>query len=583
MFADAAQFVKNKNAEEFREEHPKAVEAIVSNTYVDDMMDGGETPEKVIELVNQVQRIHNHGGFKIGKFLSNSTKVLETLGEPKSEQQRQLDLDPVQKLERVLGMFWNTSTDCFMFSLKYAEINEAVVHGRRYPTKREILQTLMSIFDPLGLLQHFLIKLKILLQNVWRSHVKWDDQITNEDHQKAWFKLLPQVETVQVPRLYSPDLSTSTVDLHVFVEASENAYAAVAFLRIESQHQVKCALVGSKSRVAPIKYVSIPRLELQAGVLGTRFMNSIENSQRIKINRRIIWSDSSTVISWLRSDHKKYQQFVVHRIGEILENSDLEMWRWLPGKDNVADDATKWERIPRFDQNSRWFNGPPFLYQPEANWPKETKRIEPDTIEEMKVHCLYVRLIPPRIIDPTRFSNWNRMVRTLAYVIHFTKILRARIYREKLPKRSLSQDELSRSRILILQQAQYEGYPDEMAILRRNQNLPEKRQREIPTSSSLVSCSPYLDENGTLRVRGRIDRAKVIEIMPDTTNQVRRVRVQRHDKMILVRSAHKLAKLDLEPPQISFNIPSRNIKTGGSVASGGSETLNSSTPKLCQQ
>lgn len=112
-------------------------------------------------------------------------------------------------------------------------------------------------------------------------------------------------------------------------------------------------MLGSKTRVAPIKYVSTPRLELQAAVLGTRFMNSIEKSQNIKFNRRFIWTDSNTVVSWIRSDHKKYQQFVAHRIGEILENSDQSMWRWLPGKENVSDDATKWENTPSFDASCR--------------------------------------------------------------------------------------------------------------------------------------------------------------------------------------------------------------------------------------
>lgn len=541
----SAQFIKNLNAEEFRDEAPKAVNAIVSNTYVDDMMDGGESEDQVIQLVMDVQRIHEHGGFKIGKFLSNSPKVLEALGEKKQVDTKQIALDPTQNVERVLGMFWNTSTDCFKFSLKYAKINESVVSGDRFPTKREVLQTLMSIFDPLGLLQYYLVRLKILLQKVWRSKLQWDEQLTNEEHRDywtSWFKLLPQVERMEIPRLYSSNLTSSSVELHCFVDASEDAYAAVAFLRIQSGAGVKCILIGSKTRVAPIKYVSIPRLELQAAVLGTRHMMSIENSQNVKFNRRFFWTDSHTVISWIRSDHKKYQQFVAHRIGEILANSDQEMWRWLPGKENVADDATKWIKPPSFDTNSRWFKGPAFLYQSEENWPTEVTTIEPDTPEEMKIHCMYARFVQPSIIVPERFSNWNRMVRALAYVFHYVKILRAKIRNEEFPSYILSQDELNKSKNLILRQAQNEGYPNEMTILKRNQEVHATKRLTIPKTSSLISCSPYLDDNGLLRMRGRIDAASVISfdqkrpiIMPKN-NTITNLLVDSYHRMFLHRN-----------------------------------------------
>lgn len=509
----AAQFVKNTNAEEFRDEFPKAVDAIVLNTYVDDMMGGDESDDKVIQLVKDVQRIHEHGGFSVGKYLSNSEKVLEALGAKKSTETKQLAEDPIHNLERVLGMFWNTTTDCFMFTLKYTKINKEVIAGNRYPTKREVLQTLMSIFDPLGLLQHFLVRLKILLQKIWRSKMHWDEELNTGDQKQfwdGWFQQLPEIEKLEIPRLYSPFVSISSIDLHIFVDASVDAYAAVGFLRFESEREIKCVLVGSKSRVAPIKYVSIPRLELQAAVLGTRILVSIENSQSFTINRRFIWRDSKTVISWIRSDHKKYQQFVAHRIGEILESTNHDNWRWLPGKENVADDATKWVKTPNFNMQDRWFRGPEFLYRPEQYWPTEKETIEADTPEEMKIQCLYVRIIPPPKVDPTRFSNWNRMERAGAYVFHYIKILRARIYKEKLPMRALSQDELIKSRNWILSQAQYEGYTDEMAILKRNQSLPASKSRAIPRSSSMFTCSPYLDENGLLRMKGRLDAAKDI-------------------------------------------------------------------------
>lgn len=512
----SAQYVKNLNADGFRAELPRAVEAIVLNTYVDDMMESTRTEDDAIRLVREVQQIHQHGGFQIGKFLSNSMKVLEALDVPETMEEKNIVTNSNQNIERVLGMFWNTKTDCFMFSLKFTKINEEVRTGKRYPTKREILKTLMSIFDPLGLLTHFLIRLKILLQDVWRSKLEWDEEISSEDQKEAWdtwFKILPNVEKLSIPRYYSPMLTEESLnELHVFVDASMNAFSAVGYLRIENQGQIKCVLIGSKTRVAPLKYISIPRLELQSAVLGTRFLQSIEKSQKFKINRRYLWTDSKTVISWIRSDHRKYQQFVAHRIGEILENSDQNEWRWLPGNENVADEATKWTKPPSFEYMKRWYSGPEFLYLPEDQWPKEDIQIESNTSEEMKIYHLYQLTALTHIVDPNRFSDWNKMVKAVAYSILFIKILRAKIKKEKLPHTIITKEEYIKSQSIIFQQAQCENYPDEMMILRRNQHLAATEKQTISNSSSLIKCSPYLDETGVLRLRGRIDISKDVSM-----------------------------------------------------------------------
>lgn len=499
----SAQFVKNTNAKEFEQIYPEAVTSIVQNHYVDDMMDGGHTEEDTIRLVKQVQEIHRHGGFELTKFISNSRKVMEALGSKCENENKSLDVDASLGTERVLGMYWNTELDCFTFSLKYAKIHQDVVDGNRHPTKRELLKTLMSIFDPLGLLSQYLVHLKILLQEVWRTDMKWDDQLTKVEMKTAWdewFKLLPEVERIRIPRLYSPKISPgvpTSIELHTFVDAGDDAFAAAVYLRIEDEQGVDCVLVGSKARVAPLKYMSVPRKELQAGVLGTRLSINIANGQRLKIDRKVYWTDSSTLLSWIKSDHRRYHQFVAHRIGEILESTEFDEWRWVPSKQNVADDATKTSNVPNLDISGRWYQGPEFIRRPESEWPSKRK-IEPNTPEEMKVHCLYSKLMMPSLIQVERFSNWNRMVRSLAYVIRYVRVLKAKVLGP------LTQIELVKSRNLIFRQAEYENYADEMVTLERNKVLPEDKQKQIHKSSSLINCLPYLDESNVLRVQSRV-------------------------------------------------------------------------------
>lgn len=511
----AAHFIKNLNATEWAQEYPRAAEAITENHYMDDMMERENSEEDLIQLAKDVKFVHAQAGFEIRNFISNSEKFMRELDSTSELEDKSINPDKEYGIERVLGMWWNVKADSFTFSLKFLSVTREILTGEKLPTKRELLKLLMSIFDPLGLISHFLIHLKILIQDIWRSKLDWDQPIASKEIIESWNKwleILPAVETIQIPRLYTPKLTTSyhSVEIHTFVDASEKAFGAVSYLRVEDESGVECSLMGSKSRVSPLKYLSIPRKELQSGLLGSRLTNSLISSQTFKVDRRIFWTDSLTLLSWLGSDQRKYHQFVAHRVGEIMDSTNLSEWRWLPSKLNVADDLTKWSKSPIFDTSSRWFNGPSFLRESEDKWPVLKGNNLEETLEEMKVVHTHNEIVVSPLFDSTRFSNWNRMVRAVAYVLRFVKILKAKISKVSVQTSPLTREELVQSRNLIYRQAQFEGFPEEMVILELNKILDVKDRRVIPKSSSLISCSPYLDEFGVLRVRGRIDLASNI-------------------------------------------------------------------------
>ncbi|XP_068151988.1 uncharacterized protein [Drosophila tropicalis] len=260
-----ANFIKNRNAERFRRESPRAVAAICRNTFVDDWLESTNTEDEMTELAMEVQRIHLEGGFNMRRWTSNSARVVRTLKNQEGDVPREVGfLEKTQ--DKVLGMWWR-------------------------------------------------------------------------------------------------------VQLHTFVDASINAYAALVYLRAEVDGIVHCSLVASKTRVAPLKPVSIPRMELMAAVLGLRLAKFIEPELSVTVCQRIFWTDSKDVLCWIRSDARKYNQFVALRVGEILEDSDVLSWRWVPTQHNVADDGTKWTKMPDMTGNSRWFVGPRFLYEQETQWP----------------------------------------------------------------------------------------------------------------------------------------------------------------------------------------------------------------------
>ncbi|XP_055622578.1 uncharacterized protein LOC129766136 [Toxorhynchites rutilus septentrionalis] len=364
----------------------------------------------------------------------------------------------------------------------------------------------MKVYDPLGLIGNFLMFLKILLQEIWRSGVTWDEPIASKEWNKwkLWLKVLPRIESVRIPRCYRmcTGAKDPNIQLHIFVDASENGYAAVAYLRFEEGRTIECALVGSKTRVAPLRFVSIP-LEIQAAVIGVRLAISIEDSHKLKPSQRFFWSDSRDVICWINSDHRKYSQFVGCRIGEILELTEVSEWNWISTKINVADDATKWQRLPNLSSNGRWFRGPPFLWEPGSRWP--ITRSDPgSTTLELRSHALHHTLLEPAIkID--KFSRWKRLIRHVAFVQRFPMNVRRKILKETLVTGPLTQEELVGAENYIYKTVQAEVFPEEIQILQEADREPWRSKRSLPKDSALYKLSPIFDREGVLRMHGPID------------------------------------------------------------------------------
>ncbi|XP_062545514.1 uncharacterized protein LOC134212033 [Armigeres subalbatus] len=507
-----AQFVKNINAREFAESYPRAASAIIHNHYVDDFLDSVDTEEEAVTLVHEVKHIHSHAGFEIRNFSSNSTRVLNIIGECEALQQVSMNLEKILDLERVLGLIWQPKEDIFTFDLN--GLNEEIktlVTRSTTPTKRQVLRTVMSLFDPLGLISHFVVHGKILMQQIWRSGTAWDDPIAVELHNKwkCWCEYMLRLNEVAVPRCFFKGVKGATlqhVEAHLFVDASEEASAAVLYFRLIDNSTPRCALVAAKTKVAPLKPLSIPRLELQAAMIGTRLLDSVLSSLDFQVKKRFLWSDSSTVLSWLRSDSRRYHQFVAFRVGEILTSTSVDEWHYVPSKLNAADKATKWKDGPSFDPRNIWYSAPEFLYKPTEQWPKEPTQKQMDTEIELRAVFLFHRIMPKPLIDVSRFSNWHRLLRTAAYVLRAVRLFKG----ERGSKSDyLSQKELHAAECLMWRQIQSESYPDESTILQNNQKNPNSAVL-IPKCSPLHGLSPFIDKTGVIRMNSRIIAARTV-------------------------------------------------------------------------
>lgn len=491
----AAHFVKNMNAKQFEHEYPEATNAILKCHYVDDYLDSMNTVAEAVQIAKDVQKIHQAGGFELRNWHSNSKAVLEALTSSSVNNVVDMNIYDLSETEKVLGMWWRLQDDSFTYSINYSRFDKAIIDGRRPPTKREMLRILMTIYDPLGLLSSFLIYLKILMQDLWRAKLEWDQQISTEHHRRwmKWVNVLNTLPNIRIPRCYLFDENANTVQLHTFVDASSEAYAAVCYFRIENQGGVHCAIVRAKTKVAPLNPISIPRMELQGALLGTRLAMDVEKNHSIKVTSRVFWTDSRTVLSWLQGDPKQYRQFVSFRVGEILESTNTNEWRWIPGKMNVADDATKWSNTLDINSTNRFLSGPPFLRQNETDWPEQNGSLEIVTVD-LKVHVNQTKYQAPKImINPEKYSDWSRTLRVQYNVQR--AIFCFKKDHEKYEWSRIKQMQIAEFQLLKI--AQWEVFKDEILTLSEG--------RAIDKASAIYSYSPYLDDTGLLRVKGRIE------------------------------------------------------------------------------
>uniref|UniRef100_A0A182HXY9 Integrase catalytic domain-containing protein n=1 Tax=Anopheles arabiensis TaxID=7173 RepID=A0A182HXY9_ANOAR len=204
----------------------------------------------------------------------------------------------------------------------------------------------------------------------------WDEAIS-PSQMRDW----PQL---RIPRCYFPKAREKVyenAELHLFVDASQLAYACVLYLRVvDSEGEPHCTMLCRKAKVAPLKPLTIPKMELQACMLGARLLKSTEQHHPIAIKKRVLWTDSTVALSWIHADPRNYRPFVANRVAEIQENTNVNEWRWVPTQDNPADEANKWKGSANFNWDGIWFQGPSFLLQDEEFWP--TRRLVSTTPEE---------------------------------------------------------------------------------------------------------------------------------------------------------------------------------------------------------
>ena len=278
----------------------------------------------------------------------------------------------------MLGVKWNCKSDTFHLDLVHiAERVEGLE-----PTKRNVLSLLASLFDPLGLISPVTVSMKILFQEICSSRFDWDETLTDDIKRKwaKWVENLSQAREIEVNRcLYEArEECVTECFLHGFGDASKKAYCAmVYFVYRTDDGQAHVRLVASKTRVAPLKELSIPRLELMSARILAQLMNTIRNSlqSQLKIDGVRFWLDSKTALSWIQNKGE-WKKFVRHRVNEILSLTNKEEWAYCPTGENPADLGSRGALAFQFKENEIWWLGPQWLIKKREDWPVTTEQLQ---------------------------------------------------------------------------------------------------------------------------------------------------------------------------------------------------------------
>lgn len=512
---------------------PIAASVLKKDFYVDDLFSGGRNAAEVIKLRDQLEALLAKGGFQLRKWASNDESVLEGIPNENRAVKPSVELDQDQVI-KTLGLHWEPATDCLRYRI------ELPPERTDQPlTKRQTLSLIARLYDPLGLVGPVVTTAKVFMQNLWTlkddngTPWSWDRELPSEyrAHWKRYQELLPMLNNLRIERCILLPCA-ETVQIHIFSDASQIAYGACAYIRsIDAVGSIKVALLTSKSRVAPLKRTSIPRLELCGALVAAELYEKVKSSLQIDAEC-FFWVDSTIVLSWLNASPSVWTTFVANRTSKIQLATKNCRWNHVAGVENPADCVSRGLPADVILDTDLWWHGPKWLQQQQSCWPiPETTDNHPsEAMIEARRTSIATALAStePSFADQLaeRTSNYQRLVRIVAFCRRFIHNCQKLPSRDS-PSTALQIDELSEAETIMLRLVQQQSFPEEWKQLENS--LP------VASKSRLKWFHPFLSTERLIRVGGRLGKSG----MPYDTKHPILLPSSHPISLLLVRSYHE--------------------------------------------
>lgn len=475
------------------EELPMVSRVLREDFYVDDCITCVNDAETAILIYNQLNHLLSSTGFELRKWSTNCPELLEQIPEQDREKlnTHTFDRNEPEHSVRALGLIWNTKEDTFVIQSGIDNVDPA----RRF-TKRIFLATVASIWDPLGLVCPVVTKCKILIQSLWTAKIDWDELLPVDIHTQ-WITILAQLQhmSIRIPRSIVPQ-QEGTFQIIGFADSSEMAYGGCLYLRCElPSGEVISNLICSKSRVAPIKRVSLPRLELCAALLLAKLVVKVQSSIHLQYSHVILFSDSMITLSWITGVPYKWKTFVANRVATIQELTSNCIWKHVKSADNPADIISRGTTPSKLSSSDLWWHGPEWLLLNIELWPTSTtQNTEQSELQESRSsHVIKIQPLDQDIV--VKFSSFTKTVRVVAYCKRFIFNVSHKDKRTG-PLKTVELHEALTNCVIIVQ---HSAYVEEIQALKATESVPQK--------SKILPLRPFLHTDGTLRVGGRLQMA----------------------------------------------------------------------------
>ena len=477
-----------KLADDYSSELPQVAQTVHTSFYVDDCLTGADNLEEAISLCEGINDLMSRGCMKLRKWRTSSAALRATIQDELLETESTLLITTPSSHHKALGVHWDTGRDTLHVATPQLDAGAT-------PTKRQVLSDVACTFDVLGLFTPITITLKILLQKVWLLGLDWDDVLPSE-LVEIWRSWRQQLTCITTRTYMDTSKDVLNLQLHGYADASTAAYAGVVYIRVTyTDACISTNLVLAKSKVAPLKTLTVPKLELCAAVLVSKLLTTVAKELNIPIEHIYAWSNSTITLSWIKTQPVRLKTFVANR---VIDNVPPLHWRHVPTNQNPADLGSRGVSAEQLVGSSIWWNGPDWLGKSPQRWPVKDLPPQYDKLPELKNSAATLRAELSVIEDYSlRQSNFDSLCSLFSWISRF-------INNSKMapPDRTLynyistKEVEAAETKLILLNQVKF--WSREISTL--------KTEASLERSSSLISLHPFLDPSGVLRVVGRLHK-----------------------------------------------------------------------------